>query len=652
MPSVFKIGAALPSRLRWYVLAAIAVGVPVVAAAAFTAARTEPSERTIIGVATFFCLAILAEYRPVPIDIEGKRLVSLAFVFIISSQLLFGWEWSTLIGALGIGLAMTLDRSDPIKVAFNSAAYAIAAGLAALPLLIDGGSRNSYGLVAISVVIGGAIFVVANVLIVCGAIGLATGTPIGEVFRDHMRQSGPIFAISIFVAAQAVILWRLSAPLVLLLSAPLFALTLYQRSSVRGRVAEEAASTDSLTGLRNRRAFEDDAAQALSVADGEAGHFTLCMIDIDRFKQVNDRHGHLAGDAILETLARAIEATAPECGYRLGGDEFVLFLPREVAAEEHVELVSRLQREFAARQERLDDSTEEVTISGGMAFYPEHANDLHSLQKQADVALYRSKYNGRARVTVYGPDEHADSGPGPGVGLEYLMADNRLLTTHRLVTLVDSVSAAAAMEQGPLSPNAFSEVLDRWTSSNSLHSQAVATLTVALARRLGVDGEELEHVHLAALLHDAGKIAIPDAVLSKPGPLGDDERRLVERHPMIGYELLRDLGVELAANFVLHHHERWDGAGYPDGLAGAEIPFGSRLILVADAFDALTSDRAYRRAVSVDAAIHEIQSESGRQFDPLVVSALHEHFAHPTSAADQTSLELGTPIWSSSTSAS
>ena len=298
--------------------------------------------------------------------------------------------------------------------------------------------------------------------------------------------------------------------------------------------------------------------------------------------------------------------------------------------------MARLQREFAAGQLLQERATEDVTISAGIAFYPEHANDLHSLQKQADVALYRSKYNGRARVTVYAPGDRADASlDRGGVGLEYLMADNRLLTTHRLVSLVDAVSAAAAMEQGPLSPTAFSEVLDRWSSSNSLHSQSVAALTVALAQQLGVEGEELEHVHLAALLHDAGKIAIPDGILSKPGPLTDDERSLVERHPMIGYELLRDLGVELAASFVLHHHERWDGAGYPDRLAGAEIPFGSRLILVADAFDALTSDRAYRRAVSVDAAIHEIQSESGRQFDPLIVSALHEHFAHPELSSDR-----------------
>ena len=127
-----------------------------------------------------------------------------------------------------------------------------------------------------------------------------------EVFADHLRYSGPIFAIAVLVAAQAVILWRVSAPLVLLLSAPLFALTLYQRSSVRGRVAEKAASTDSLTCLKNRRAFEEDAARRLDV-----GAVTLCLIDVDRFKQVNDRYGHPTGDAVLERLACALEEAAP-----------------------------------------------------------------------------------------------------------------------------------------------------------------------------------------------------------------------------------------------------------------------------------------------------------------------------------------------------
>jgi len=178
---------------------------------------------------------------------------------------------------------------------------------------------------------------------------------------------------------------------------------------------------------------------------------------------------------------------------------------------------------------------------------------------------------------------------------------------------------------------------------------AVASLAVSLARRLGVEGEELEHIHAAALLHDVGKIALPESVLNKPGPLNDEERSLMQRHPIIGFELMRDLGISQAAAFVLHHHERWDGQGYPHALSGAEIPFGSRIILVADAFDALTSDRAYRRGVSVDAAIHEVQSESGRQFDPLVVAALHDHFAHrePNAEVSLTDLERA---WSSSTS--
>jgi putative nucleotidyltransferase with HDIG domain len=283
-----------------------------------------------------------------------------------------------------------------------------------------------------------------------------------------------------------------------------------------------------------------------------------------------------------------------------------------------------------------------------VALYPDHASDLHTLQKRADMALYRSKYSGRARISVYGTDEHEDAAFGSD-GTGYFLSDSRLFTAHRLVELVDAVAEASARERGTLSPAKFSNVLDSWGGANESHSRAVASLAVALAQRLGVDGEDLEHIHAAALLHDVGKIALPESVLNKPGPLTDEERSLMQRHPIIGFELMRDLGIEQAAAFVLHHHERWDGQGYPHGLAGAEIPFGSRIILVADAFDALTSDRAYRRGVSVDAAIHEVQSESGRQFDPLVVSALHEHFARSEAATELTVTDLER-AWSSSTS--
>jgi diguanylate cyclase (GGDEF)-like protein/putative nucleotidyltransferase with HDIG domain len=428
---------------------------------------------------------------------------------------------------------------------------------------------------------------------------------------------------------------------VLLLSAPLFALTLYQRSSVHGRAAEEAAATDSLTGLKNRRAFEEEAARLL-VNDEKAA---LCLLDIDRFKQVNDRHGHLVGDAVLEQLARALDHGAPDCGYRLGGDEFVILM----GGGDYMRAVTAVQKHFAAGLLDIADLNDTVTISAGIALYPAHADDLHTLRKRADMALYRSKYNGRARISVYGADETDGARLSLGDGFGYFLSDSRLLTAQRLVALVDAVADASARERGTLSPTKFSDVLDSWGGRNTTHSRTVASLALALAQRLGVDGEDLEHVHVAALLHDVGKIALPEAVLSKPGPLTDEERALVERHPIIGFELINDLGIAQAATFVLHHHERWDGGGYPHQLAGAEIPFGSRIILVADAFDALTSDRAYRRGVSVDAAIHEVQSESGRQFDPLVVSALHEHFAHPQAPAVPVTADPE-PVWSSSTS--
>ena len=639
---VSRIGRELPPRLRRYVLTAIAAGVPVVAVAAFVAARRPVSAGAALGIVSFFVLAMVAEWRPVPIDVKGERLVSLAFVFIVSSQLLFGWQWSVVVGACAIGLAMALDRYEPIKALFNASTYAFASAGAALPLLAGAGAGHGYGLLALSVVVDGSIFVLVNVAMVCVAIGLASDMPVWRVFVDHLRYSGPIFAISVFVAAQAVILWQLSPGLVLLISAPLFALTLYQRSSLRGRVAEEAAITDSLTGLKNRRAFADEAQTRL---DGGSEHLALCLLDVDRFKQVNDGHGHAMGDSVLQCLASAIEQTSPGSGYRLGGDEFVLLLP----ARNHLEVVAAVQSRFAHAQTALDPVEGEITACVGVALFPEHADDLHTLQKRADFALYQSKYGGRGVVTVF--DEKRPALPAPAVlgGL----TDSRLLLARRIVTLVDAVAEAAARERGVLSAAELSDVLDRWAGFNRNHSQAVAELAVALARRLGVSGDELDDVYVAGLLHDVGKIALPDRVLSKPGPLDAAERALVERHPVVGYELLADLGSPLAATFVLHHHERWDGAGYPAGLAAGDIPFGSRLILVADAFDALTSDRAYRRGVSVEAAIQEIQRESGRQFDPLIVSALHEHFAHPEASPQPATGVHDDPEvleWSSSTS--
>jgi HD-GYP domain-containing protein (c-di-GMP phosphodiesterase class II) len=153
------------------------------------------------------------------------------------------------------------------------------------------------------------------------------------------------------------------------------------------------------------------------------------------------------------------------------------------------------------------------------------------------------------------------------------------------------------------------------------HSERVADLAGRVAQRMGLPHEQVELTQLAASLHDLGKLAVPEEILRKPGPLTDGERLVLERHPQIGYRMLESLGVNPVAEWVLHHHERWDGTGYPDGLHGEDIPLGARIILVADAFDAMTNDRVYQRKLSIAAALAELEDCSGTQFDPGAVAA-------------------------------
>jgi putative nucleotidyltransferase with HDIG domain len=333
----------------------------------------------------------------------------------------------------------------------------------------------------------------------------------------------------------------------------------------------------------------------------------------------------------------------PGRGYRLGGDELAFLVFNSTIAA--LDQVKAIRLSFAVQQPEL--LPEEVTFSAGIASFDNQGSDgdLHTLVKQADLALYQSKNNGRARSTVYSPREREH--PGEEVlSRVFPLVDIRLVTARRLATLVDALADASAEEQGFLAAPVYTSVLDRWQSFDGKHSEAVAGIAVALGRRLGLSPDELDHIRLGALLHDVGKIAVPENILNKPGTLSPNERALVERHPVIGYELLRDLGLAPVDLYVRHHHERWDGHGYPDRLSGAEIPFGARLILVADAFDALTSNRSYQHAISIEAAMNELHGEAGRQFDPLVVATLHEHLVEALLVAEPVAASPLEAAWS------
>jgi diguanylate cyclase (GGDEF)-like protein/putative nucleotidyltransferase with HDIG domain len=588
---LIEFGRGYPPRLLGFALPTIALGLPIVAGAvAHIVGSSPPSSHVVLGIVVFFVLALAAELRPVPLDVEGEWLVSYAFVFVVSGVLILGWSWGILIGTASILLAQLPMRPGPLRLAFNSAVYAIAAGLASIPeLAIQFRPNSNLGVLIGLSFLAGAVFVAANVALVCGAIGLAAGQPVRGVMNDHLRHSGPAFTVMVFVVAQAVLVWHQSPFLLPLVGAPLFALNLYQRAAIKRHAAEVEAARDNLTGLGNQRAYEETIGEAIAAAEPEDS-LILYLLDVDRFKQVNDRHGHPTGDAVLARLGELIEELAPRAGYRIGGDEFAVLLQGgEPAVETFPE---RLRNSLAALT--IAGVPEAVTISVGAAHFPDHANDASSLKRRADLALYRSKRNGKDRTSVF----------RPGESLFEEAADVEVPTGA--IVAVRRLIAALSVRHGRVGE----------------HSTAVADLARSLGRTLGVEGEELDSLYLAGLLHDLGKISTPDAILLKPGPLTVAERKVMQEHSRVGFDLLDGLDLTPADVWILHHHEHWDGSGYPDGLAGAAIPFGSRIVLVADAFDAMTSERPYRRALSVSATLGELRDLAGHQFDPLVVSAL------------------------------
>jgi diguanylate cyclase (GGDEF)-like protein/putative nucleotidyltransferase with HDIG domain len=383
---------------------------------------------------------------------------------------------------------------------------------------------------------------------------------------------------------------------------PLLAIALYQRSTYRALRAMKLALTDPLTGLGNHRHFHDRLERELIEAERNEHSFSLCLVDVDDFKRVNDLFGHPAGDRVLSRLATTLRQNGE--AFRLGGDEFALLLPEYDESEAVQTAGAIVERISQLGLEHIGS----VTVSAGVATFPRQAPDRGELIRLADSALYWAKENGKNRVHVYRPDVVE-------------LAELRKLATgpDRAARFRAAASLAKAVD-----------LRDTYTGS---HSARVADLAARVAARLGLDQEQIELARLAGSLHDLGKLAIPEELLRKPGPLTEPERMILERHPQIGFRMLESLGVDTVADWVLHHHERWDGSGYPDGLPGDQIPLGARIIFVADAYDAMTSECVYRRRVSPQEAVAELERCAGTQFDPAIVSAFAEELALSATAA-------------------
>ncbi len=324
------------------------------------------------------------------------------------------------------------------------------------------------------------------------------------------------------------------------------------------------AVTDALTGLANRRRLVSDLDRVMAEATLEAP-WILLLFDLDGFKRYNDSFGHPAGDALLNRLGARLGAVPPPDGaaYRLGGDEFCLLAPASIIPA--AELID-------AAVEALSEQSEGFAIgtSFGAVFIPVDATEPSEALSEADARLYAHKHQ------------------------------------------------KSALRDRP--HEALLQALYERDPELKGHTNNVAALAVKMCRRLGLPDTEVEELDLAAQLHDIGKIAVPDDVLHKPGPLTDSDWNLIRQHTIVGQRILSaSPALRRVGEIVRATHERWDGTGYPDRLTAEEIPFAARLIAVCDAFDAMTSTRAYRPPLTIGEALAELARCSGKQFDPALI---------------------------------
>lgn|GEM_PF-923315 len=364
--------------------------------------------------------------------------------------------------------------------------------------------------------------------------------------------------------------------------------------------ARYLAERDSVTGLYNHRSLHSRLEQELNRAQRTMGVLSIVMMDLDGFKLFNDTYGHPSGDGVLRAVASLLCTTVRDFDIvgRYGGDEFMAILP-DTRSHGAVDLSQRVRHALLERPYVAPDGVAiPLHLSFGIATYPTDGRQVNELIGRADGNLYSSKQRGGDRITT------VETGGGPG----NWHVSEMLGVLDALVTAVDNK--------------------DRYTRR---HSDDVTTYALAVASRLALSDESLRVLRIAGMLHDVGKIGVPDRILRKPGRLTDDEMDVVKQHALLSEIIVRSEiivkavpGLTEVMAAVGSHHERWEGTGYPRGLKGTDIPFLGRVLAVADAWSAMTTDRPYRKAMTSEAAREELVAGSGSQFDPDILSAFLE----------------------------
>jgi diguanylate cyclase (GGDEF)-like protein/putative nucleotidyltransferase with HDIG domain len=352
----------------------------------------------------------------------------------------------------------------------------------------------------------------------------------------------------------------------------------------------DRAARDSLTGLANRRGYHFRIERELERAQRHGLPLSIVLADIDHFKSLNDAFGHRRGDQALREFGELCrqELRATDLVSRVGGEEFAIVLPH---VDEHEAVATAERLRLAVRERLHTPDGHSLSASFGVASFPQHGSDPEVLLDHADQAMYTAKHLGRDRTVVF---------------------DAGLLQALRGHAPAEHIQAVLVL----------AEALDLRDVGTAAHSQTVGRLCAAIARAMGLSGERVERLRVAGILHDVGKLGVPDDILRKPGKLTDAEFAEMRKHPELGARMVAGAGLTDVAGWVRAHHERLDGRGYPFGLRAEDIPLEARILAVGDAYEAMTADRPYRDAPGHDYAVEELRRGCGTQFDPDVAEAL------------------------------
>jgi len=390
---------------------------------------------------------------------------------------------------------------------------------------------------------------------------------------------------------------------------------------------QQQSITDGLTGIKTRRFFLEAVQGEWKRASRSGRPFSVVMIDLDKFKEVNDGMGHLEGDLVLARVGRLLEQKCRQSNVvaRYGGDEFVILMPE--TGIEQAQILSERLRLWVATDPMLNER--HISGSFGVASFPLHGSTVEDIMRVADAGMYVSKHAGGNRVSTA---EEFREGETVAVQRQliasyiegFLQRENMGPDAgEELVATLKKMCTGLQDDPGPMREAII--VLERAAEAreghNTGHGQAVSKYSEMIARELGLDQHDISEIAFCGLIHDVGKLVIPERMLSKPGHLTDDETYIMRMHPGLSADIVGSVpGSEHIQEIVRHHHEWYDGSGYPDGLRGENIPLASRILMVADAYATMIRELPYSPAKSVPEATDELERLAGKQFDPNVVS--------------------------------